>query len=136
MNPVVRGILAVIVGVAAATAINMGIITVGNILIPPPAGVDLSTMEKMQETMHLFGVQHFITPFLAHALGTLSGALLASLIAASHKLKFALGIAVFSLIGGIAAVYLLPAPLWFEAFDLIFAYIPMGWLGWKLSGGN
>jgi hypothetical protein len=31
-------------------------------------------------------------------------------------------------------VVLLPeTPLWFVALDLVVAYIPMGWLGWKLA---
>ncbi len=39
----------------------------------------------------------------------------------------------FFLLGGITNVFLLPAPVWFAALDLIGAYIPMGWLGGKLA---
>jgi hypothetical protein len=34
--------------------------------------------------MHLFEPRHFVMPFLAHALGTLAGALAAFLIAATY----------------------------------------------------
>jgi hypothetical protein len=71
-------------------------------------------------------------PFLAHALGTFAGALFAALIAANHKMKFALGIGVFFLIGGIANICMLPSPLWFTALDLIGAYIPMGYIAGKI----
>jgi len=51
-------------------------------------------------------------------------------------MKFALGIAVFFLAGGIASVAMLPSPLWFSVTDLVLAYIPMGYLAGKLVGGN
>jgi len=74
-------------------------------------------------------------PFLAHALGTLIGAFLAAKIAATHQLKFAILIGLFFLMGGIKMASLLPAPLWFDILDLGFAYIPMGYLGYKLAKG-
>ncbi|PCH87099.1 MAG: hypothetical protein COB88_06185 [Flavobacteriales bacterium] len=132
MNPIVRNILAVIAGLFVGSAANMGIITIGGSIIPPPDGVDVSDMEGLKSAMHLFEPKHFISPFLAHALGTLVGALLAALIAANHKMKFALGIGVFFLFGGIAAVFMLPSPTWFAVLDLAGAYIPMAWLGGKL----
>jgi hypothetical protein len=48
-------------------------------------------------------------------------------------MKIALGIGVLFLIGGTAAVMMLPAPMWFSALDLIVAYIPMAWLGGKIG---
>jgi len=82
--------------------------------------------------MHLFQPKHFILPFLAHALGTFVGALLAAIIAATHKMKFALSIGIFFLVGGIANVFMLPSPIWFTVMDLVGAYIPMGYLAGKL----
>ena len=75
--------------------------------------------------MHLFQPKHFILPFLAHALGTFTGAFVAAIISATHKMKFALGIGVFFLAGGIASVIMLPSPTWFTVLDLVGAYIPM-----------
>ena len=72
-------------------------------------------------------------PFLAHAIGTLSGAFIASKFSASYHMLFAMCIGTFFLIGGISMVFILPAPIWFIIIDLVFAYLPMGWLGWKIS---
>ena len=72
-------------------------------------------------------------PFLAHALGTLVGAFIAAKIAVSHKMRFALGLGVFFLLGGIAAVFMLPAPMWYNVTDLVLAYIPMAYLGGKMA---
>jgi hypothetical protein len=93
-------------------------------------------MESLKSSMHLFEAKHFIFPFLAHALGTLAGAFLSALIAASHKMKFALAIGVFFLIGGIVNVFMLPSPVWFTILDLAVAYIPMAWLGSMMASGT
>ena len=134
MNPILRNVLAVVAGIIAGGIVNMGIIMISSSVIPPPEGVDPSDMESLKAGMHLFQPKHFIMPFLAHAIGTLAGAYLAVRLAVSQHLKLALIIGAFFLIGGIMMVMDLPAPLWYEALDLIVAYIPMGWLGWKLAG--
>ena len=112
----------------------MGIIMISGSIIPPPNGADVTTMEGLKATMHLFEPKHFIFPFLAHALGTLVGALLAARFAANNHMRFALAIGVFFLIGGITSVYMLPSPLWYTVVDLVGAYLPMGYLGGKLAG--
>jgi hypothetical protein len=133
MNPILRNILAVIAGIVGGSMVNMGLVMIGPAVIPPPEGADVTTMEGLKASMHLFGPQHFIFPFLAHALGTLAGAILASFIAASYRMKIALSIGVLFLIGGIVNVFMLPSPTWFSVLDLIVAYIPMGWLGGRLT---
>ena len=78
--------------------------------------------------MHLFEAKHFIMPFLAHALGTFVGAFVTAIIAATGKLRLALGIGMLFFVGGFIMALKMPAPLWFEACDLIFAYIPTAYL--------
>lgn len=136
MNPIVRNILAVVVGALVGGALNMAIINNGGMLIPPPEGLIPGDMESLKEHMPNFGPEQFVVPFLAHALGTLVGAWLAALIAATHKMKFALSIGVWFLLGGIAVSFMLPAPIWFSAVDILLAYLPMGYLGWKLAGSK
>ncbi len=82
--------------------------------------------------MPLLEPKHFLFPFLAHALGTLVSALVAALIAANHQMKITIGIGIFSLLGGIAAVYMIPAPTWFVVLDLVGAYLPFAYVGGKL----
>ena len=134
MNPILRNILAIVAGVIAGSAVNMAIISVSASVIPPPEGADVTTSEGLKAAMHLFEPKHFIMPFLAHALGTLAGAWVAALIAASHKMRFALGIGVFFLAGGIASVFMLPSPVWYTVLDLVLAYLPMAYLGGRLGG--
>lgn len=133
MNPILRNVLAVIAGIVVGSIVNMSLITISGKVIPPPAGVDVTNFESLKSSMHLFEPRHFIFPFLAHALGALAGAYVASRLAASHKLKFALGVGVFFLLGGLTNVFMLPSPTWFAVLDLVGAYIPMAWFGHRLA---
>lgn len=138
MNTILKNSLAVIIGLFLGGIVNMGIIMLSSSIIPPPDGVDVNDMESIKSSMHLYQPRHFIFPFLAHAIGTLVGAFSAALIAANHQLKFAMAIGVFFLIGGIVAVFMLPSPLLFTLIDLVFAYLPMAYLGylWARSMGR
>ncbi|MGB0931350.1 MAG: hypothetical protein ACPGVB_11265 [Chitinophagales bacterium] len=133
MNPILRNVLAVTAGIAVGMIVNMGIVTISGSIISPPEGVNPADMESLKENMHLFQPHHFIMPFLAHALGTLAGAFVAALIAVSYKMKIAVGLGFFFLIGGIAAVTMIPSPTWFAVLDLVGAYVPMGILGGRLA---
>jgi hypothetical protein len=126
---ILRNILAVIIGAVLGGVVNMAIVVIGPRVIPVPAGVDMTTAEGVARAMPLLEPKHFIAPFLAHALGTLIGAVVAYLIAGSYKNVCAYIVGVLFLIGGVTACFLIPAPTWFMALDLIVAYIPMAWLG-------
>jgi len=130
---IVKNILAFFLGAIIGGAVNMGIIMLGSMLIPARAGVDAADAESIARSIHLFEPKHFITPFLAHAVGTLVGAVAAYIIAASHKSLLAYLVGVLTLIGGIAACFMIPAPAWFMALDLIVAYIPMAWLATRIG---
>lgn len=133
MNPIIRNIIAVVVGIFVGGAVNMAIVTISGSVIPLPEGVDPKDMDSIMAHMPSYQPEHFIMPFLAHAIGTLVGALLAALIAGSKKMTFALVVGVFFLLGGITNNFMLPAPTWFETVDLVFAYLPMAWIGGKLG---
>ncbi len=133
MNPIIRNILAVIAGLIIGGALNMGIILISSSIIPPPEGADLTTMEGLKASMPLMQPRHFVMPFLAHALGTLVGAFIAATIAVNHKMKFALGVGGWFLLGGIINIFMLPSPIWFTVVDLASAYIPMAYFGGKLA---
>ena len=118
-----------VAGVVAGSVVNMGLVELGPMIIPLPAGADTSTAEGLKASMDLFTPAHFVFPFLAHALGTLVGAFVAARLATGSRMKFGLGIGVFYLLGGIAAVVMFGGPVWFMVLDLVGAYIPMGYLG-------
>jgi len=127
MKTIFKNILVVLGGCLFGMAVNMGLIITGNQLIPFADGLN-----PMDATM--WENKYFLFPFLAHAIGTLSGAFIAARFAASYHMILAICIGIFFLLGGISMVFIMPAPVWFIVADLSLAYIPMGWFGWKLSG--
>lgn len=133
MNPLFRNTLAVLAGLVIGSIVNMSILSISGSIIPPPNGADVTTPEGLKATMHLFEAKHFLFPFLAHAIGTLAGALTTALIAVSNKTKLAFFIGAFFLFGGIVMVYTLPSPVWFSIVDLVFAYIPTAYLASKIA---
>ena len=133
MGRTIRIVLAVVLGMAAGSAVNMGLVLLGPMVIPPPPGVDVTDMESLSSSMHLFQFRHFVFPFLAHAAGTLAAADLAVKIASGYRLKLSMLIGSLFLLGGIANAMMLPAPGWFIAADLIGAYLPMAWIGGQLA---
>lgn len=132
----VRNILAVVTGMLVCMLVNGGIISLSPSIIPPPEGVKPDDLESVRANMHLFQPRHFIMPFLAHALGSLFGGLVAALVAATRKMAFALVVGSVHLLGGILAAFLIPAPAWFIVLDLVVAYLPMAWLGGTLGLGR
>ncbi len=48
-------------------------------------------------------------------------------------MKFALGIGVYFLAGGITMVSMFGGPVWFNVLDIAGAYLPMGYLGGRLG---
>lgn len=124
-----------LLGFIIGSIVNMGTITLGAALIPPPAGVDPEDIESIKAAMQggLYQPVHFVTPFVAHALGTLAGAFAVARFVTSRPLHFALGLGGFFLLGGVMMAVMIPGPLWFAAFDMLGAYLPMAWLGAHLA---
>ncbi|HLT34584.1 MAG TPA: hypothetical protein VKZ98_12380 [Aquaticitalea sp.] len=136
MNPILKNMLAIVAGIIVGSIVNMTLITISGAIIAPPGGANVSTMEGLKESIHLFEPKHFIFPFLAHAFGTLAGAFIAARIAINHKMIFAIVIGLFFMVGGAMNVMVLPSPPWFNVLDLVCAYLPMAWVGGKWAMGR
>ena len=127
MNPILKNMLVFFAGCILGSCMNMGLIITGNQLIP-----FADVVNPMDATM--WELKYFLFPFLAHSVGTFFGAFIVARYTASYHMVLSLSVGVLFLIGGISMVFIMPAPLWFIVVDLLLAYMPMGWLGWKLTG--
>jgi len=137
MNPILRNVLAVIAGLIVGMVVNGGLLNLTIGMVPLPEGVDPNDLESINANIHLYNPISLMPPFFAHAFGTLVGAFIAVKIAVSHHKTLSLGIGAIFLMFGTSMVFMIPnTPTWFMLLDLIGAYIPMGWLGWKLAGGD
>jgi hypothetical protein len=126
-------ILSFIAGIVVGSLVNMGLVNLGMMLVPPPPGVDFGDMESLKTTAHLLEFKHYVFPFLAHALGTLVGAWVAYRFAPASKTSIAWIVGVFFLAGGVAASMMIPGSKIFIVVDLAFAYLPMAWLAIRLG---
>jgi hypothetical protein len=96
----------------------------------------MTSAEGLQAAMHLLEPKHFLFPFLAHALGTLVGAFIATKLAKKSGRLPAITVGILFLIGGIIAARMIPAPAWFIATDLLLAYLPAAWIGYSLASSR
>lgn len=113
---------------------NSAIVTISPFFMHLPEGVDVKNIKSIADNISLYEPKHFIMPYLAHAIGTFLAAYFVSRFAVNHQFKLAMLCGVLFLIGGILAVRMIPnSPMWFNILDLVTAYIPMAWIGYKLG---
>ena len=93
----------------------------------------LKFKKGLGEVWHMSPNNIAVPLFVGLAIGTFVGALITALTAVSFRMYLAIGVGFCFLIGGIMMVLMLPSPLWFNIIDLSLAYLPMGWLGWKIG---
>ncbi len=127
-------IIAILIFIACAFAggiLNMALVTGGMMAFGLPEGYD-----QMNPDFTLFETKQFIAPFLAHALGTLLAAYLVTKFGKGKIFYQAMGMGLLFFLGGLSMVLMYPAPTWFSAVDLIVAYFPFAYMGWRLGGSR
>ena len=134
MNSIVRNSLSVIGALIIGVVVNYGIILLGHDFFFPPEGVNPEDIASIKANVHLYSAKHFLVPFLAHAIGTLTGAYAISRFAVSKHKILAITIGAFFFLGGLTLSILLPEFWKYSIIDLILAYFPMAILGWNLAG--
>lgn len=132
MNFIVRSAALIVAALLLGSLVNIGLVMLGPMIVPPPPGVDMNDMDSFAAAMDSMNPAHFLFPFLAHALGTLTACLLVARFGEWKKLTLTYTVGAFFLLGGITAASMIPAPLWFVIVDLLLAYLPMAWLATKI----
>lgn len=122
-----RFILSLVFGLLVGAVVNGSIVNLGMLLFPFPEGVNFETKEGLSLFENL-SIKYYIFPFLAHALGTLSGCIVALLFVRKWAKWSIYIIGYCFFVGGVMAGQLINAPLWFDILDLSLAYMPMAWL--------
>ena len=126
MKQTSKNIAIVLLGIIFGMIVNIGLIILGVTIFPPPENFE--TMNAIN-----WDLKYFIFPFLAHSIGTLSGAIIVSKLSKKSSIILPLVVGLYFLSGGIYMITILPAPMWFVLLDVILGYIPMALLGWKIS---
>jgi len=92
-----RNFVAVIIGITVAGAIVWTIEMANYNMHPLPPGLDLNDMEGMKAHIETLPALAFVMLLIAHILGAIGGAWVASIVADSHERKISIGIGIFLL---------------------------------------
>ena len=124
MKKILKNIGIVILGIIIGMIVNMVLIMLGGMIFVPSDNFE--AMNAMN-----WDPKYFMFPFLAHSIGTFSGAFFVSKFSSSIVIPIIVGL--YFLGGGIYMATILPAPTWFILLDIILCYIPMALLAWRIS---
>jgi hypothetical protein len=124
----------VVLGWLVGALINMGIVALAGEWMPPEIVMTPEDPRAWAGQLASLPVTFWLGPFLAHALGTLAGAAVAALGSPpEHRRTAAMIMGFLFAVGGFTMAWMMPAPLWLEAADLLLAYFPMAWIGLRLA---
>jgi len=132
MPSILKNILILFLGIIIGSIVNMGLVMLGPMIISPPEGMIATDIESIKEHLHLLKPQHYLFPFLAHAIGTLVGATLVATLVKENKIQWAMAVGAIFMIGGVTNLVSMSSPIWFTMVDLSLAYLPMAFLGYLL----
>ena len=109
-NPVVRGIVAIVVGVLVTGTIVLAIEMLGHMVYPPPPGLDIAKPEDQARIVAAMPTGAKVAVVVAWFFGALGGAVVAARIGRSPRYAWAIGaltvaMCAFSLVS-------IPHPVW------------------------
>jgi hypothetical protein len=113
MNPLLRSILAVLLGAVLAFVLVACVEAIGHVVYPLPADLDLSDSDSVNAAITAMPVGAFLFVLLAWVVGTFGGAVLASWLAGRAPIVHGLVIGGLLLAAGVANMLMLPHPGWF-----------------------
>ncbi len=109
-----RNILALVLGLAAGMAVNMGIIMLNSsLLFPMPAGTSMADPEQMNAYVASLPILALLVVMVAHLGQAFVGGFVAARLAASKPMLLAMIIGALSLLGGIMNAMSIHTPTWF-----------------------
>ncbi|MCB9664665.1 MAG: hypothetical protein H6732_11175 [Alphaproteobacteria bacterium] len=122
---VLRNIGAVVAGLFLGSVANMAVIQLSWSLWPMPEGLDTSDYDALGAYISTLPTQAFLLVMVAHLLQAGLGGWVAARLGASRPRVLALVVAALTLLGGVANLLMLPAPVWM--WVEVPLYLAVGW---------
>lgn len=120
-----RNVLAVLLGIAAAGFAVMGVEMLGQVLFPPPAGLDPSDPRAVEAYIAAapFGALAWV--LIAWAVGALAGSAVAAKIASGPRpQRQGILVGAILFVMAILNMFMIPHPLWFVALSPVACLLP------------
>ena len=131
----IRDAGAALAGIVIAFLLVYAVQFVGHSIYPPPAGLDQTDMEAMQDYISTLPVPALLFPMLAYFIGTFCGTLFACTIGTARPVIFAFIVGVLVMAGTVANLIWIPHPLWFS-IGAVAGIIASAWLAMKAGGAK
>ncbi|MGH7729988.1 MAG: hypothetical protein ACRENJ_01920 [Candidatus Eiseniibacteriota bacterium] len=132
MNPVVRGILAVIAGMLVAFVLIVVVQTIGTRIYPPPP-MDRTNIDSIKAAMAQIPLASLLFVLLSYAAGSVAGGWVAARFAPRDKMAHAMTLAALLFCLGIMNLISLPHPPWFWVASSAIYWLG-AWSGAKAAG--
>jgi len=113
MNPVVRSILAVVVGMLVAFVVIALVEAVGLRVYPLPAGIDLRDPASIKAAMAQRPLAALLFVLMAYAGGSVAGGWVAARFAPGSRIMHAMIVGAILVGAGIMNMMSIPHPVWF-----------------------
>lgn len=127
-----RNIGAVVLGLFAGIAVNMGFIMLNSyMLFPMPEGMDMNDPEQMNAYVATLPTAAFLVVLIAHLGQSFVGGWVAARVGASRPMLLAMIIGVLSLAGGIASMMQIRGPTWM--YIELPLYLGVAWFAGRME---
>lgn len=113
MNPVVRSILAVIIGMLVAFVLIGLVQAIGMRIYPPPPGMDPTDVESIKAAMAQRPLAALLFVLLSYTTGSVAGGWVAARLAPKAKMTHAMIVAALLFGAGLRNLMTIPHPTWF-----------------------
>ena len=132
MSPIVRSVMAVLVGCVAAFFHIGAIESLNYLLYPPPEGLDPSKPETLAAYMKVIPTGALVIVLVAWMVGTFAGSWITSRLAPAPKRNHGLVIGVLLMLAAIGNMRAFPHPIWMWVVSLG-SFLPVSYLGSMLA---
>ena len=135
MNPVVRSILAVVVGMLVAFVLFALVQIIGMRAYPPPPGTDPMNAESVKAAMRQMPLGALLFVLLSYAAGSVAGGWVAARFAPKAKLMHAMIVGALLFGAGLVNLSMIPHPAWFGVASSAI-YLLGAWSGARAAGAG
>lgn len=126
-----RNVIAVISGIIAGMALNMGILQISYLAYPIPEGLDINDPAQLQDYLDTLPATAFLVAMLAHLAQSFGGGWVAARLGSSRPMLLAMIVGAGSLAGGVMMMTMVKGPAWM-AIELPL-YLVVAWIAGRME---
>ena len=128
----IKRILSVLAGLAVGAAVIFLTEMINSMNIKMPEGLDMNNRDAIRAWMETLPMSAYLVVLGGYVLGSLIGALLATLISGRKSAKPAIITGILLTLANILNLMMLPQPLWFAIVSCL-VYLPFAYAGFLLA---